>query len=132
MMSRPSAAQIERALRLLENEGHSGSSSEERSAAAAQVYDKLNAHLSPLLGPEGVRALFARSVKLSKPEIACLAELGGFDGAEKLRACLQALDPQAATEAAAVLFGAFLDLITMFIGDRLTVQLLRKAWPTIE
>jgi hypothetical protein len=50
----------------------------------------------------------------------------------KLGARLQALDPADATEAAAVLFGTFLDLIATFIGERLTVLVLRSAWPTIE
>ena len=54
------------------------------------------------------------------------------EGSTKLRACLQALDPAVATEAAAALFGTFLELITTFIGERLTIQVLRSAWPTIE
>jgi hypothetical protein len=45
---------------------------------------------------------------------------------------LQAQDPAVATESAAALFGTFFALITAFIGERLTTQILRRAWPTIE
>ena len=45
---------------------------------------------------------------------------------------MQALDLSVATEAAAALFGTFLELMTTFIGERLTVLVLRSAWPTIE
>ena len=35
-------------------------------------------------------------------------------------------------DAAAILFGTFFELLTTFIGERLTPQVLRSAWPTIE
>ena len=73
-----------------------------------------------------------RSAKLAYAEFASLAEVAAPEGLTKLGACLQALDPAAATEAAATLFGTFFELITTFIGERLTVQVLRSAWPTIE
>jgi hypothetical protein len=131
-MSKPGAAQVERARRLLASEGDSGASAEQCAAAAGRVLDNLNAQLGPLLGPAGVRALFARSAKLAQTEHAWLAEAAASEGSTKLSACLRALEPAAATETAAVLFGTFLELITTFIGERLTVQVLRRAWPTIE
>ena len=131
-MSRPSATQVERAKQLLANEGGSGRSSTECAAAAWRVYEKLNARLAPLLGSAGVQMLFVRSAKLAQAEFASLAEVATPGGLSKLGACLQALDPADATEAAAILFGTFLDLITTFVGDRLTVLVLRSAWPTIE
>ena len=115
------AAQVERATWLLANEGDSGNSSEKCAAAAGRVYDKLDAHLAPLLGRAGVQALFARSAKLAHDGLASLAELcrPRLEGSTKLRACLQSLEPAVATETAAVLFGTFLELITTFIGERL-------------
>jgi hypothetical protein len=131
-MSRSSAMQVERAKRLLAREGDSGSSAAECAAAAWRVYEKLNARLAPLLGSAGVQALFARSAKLAQADFASLAEVATPEGLGKLGACLQALAPAVATEAAATLFGTFLDLITTFIGERLTVLVVRTAWPTIE
>jgi hypothetical protein len=51
---------------------------------------------------------------------------------KRLGAALQSLDPAAATEVATALFGTFLELMNTFIGERLTLLILRSAWPTIE
>jgi hypothetical protein len=131
-MSRPSATQVEKARRLLASEGATWSSSEECAAAAWRVYEKLNARLAPLLGATGVQALFVRSAKLTQADFASLAEVATPEGLTKLGSCLQALDPAIAAEAAATLFGTFLELIGTLIGERLTVVVLRSAWPAIE
>jgi hypothetical protein len=131
-MSRPSRAQAERAKRLLANEGDSGRSSDECAAAAWLVYQKLNARLAPLLGSAGVQALFVRSAKLVRAEFPAFAEIATPEGLTNLGSCLQPLDPTVATEAAATLLGTFLELMTTFIGERLTVLVLRSAWPTID
>jgi hypothetical protein len=131
-MSRPSATQLDKAKQLLASEGDPWSSAEECASAAWRVYEKLNARLAPLLGSAGVQALFVRSAKLAQTEFGSLAEIATPEGLTRLGSCLQALDPAIATEAAATLFGTFLDLITTFIGERLTVLVLRSAWPTIE
>lgn len=131
-MGRTSTAQVERAKRLLAHEGDSGSSSAECAAAAWKLYEKLNARLAPLLGSAGVQALFVRSAKLRQSELGSLAEVAPPDGMKKLGVKLQALDPAQATEVAATLFGTFLELTTTFIGERLTVLILRSAWPTVE
>ena len=123
---------MERAKRLLAHEGDSGSSSAECAAAAWRLYEKLNARLAPLLGSWGVQALFVRSAKLAQAEFGSLAEVATPDGMKKLGAGLQALTPSEATKVAAGLFGTFLELMTTFIGERLTILILRSAWPTIE
>jgi hypothetical protein len=136
-MTRPSAAQLERAKLLLAAEGDSGAGAAACAAAAGRVYDKLAAQLAPLLGLAGVEALFVRSSKLARAELAVLADLvpaieGSTERAAGLRAHLRGLEPSAAGEAAVVLFGSFLDLVITFIGDRLTIQILRGAWPAID
>ena len=131
-MGRTSTGQVERARRLLAHEGNSGSSSAECAAAAWRLYEKLNARLAPLLGSAGVQALFVRSAKLAQGEVGSLAEVATPEGMSKLGAVLQALDPAEATEVAATLFGTFFELMTTFIGERLTVLVLRSAWPAIE
>jgi hypothetical protein len=131
-MSRPSETQLKKAKQLLASEGAPWSSSEECAAAAWRIYEKLNARLSPLLGLAGVQALFGRSAKLAQAEFPSLAEVATPEGLTRLGSCLQALDPTVAAEAAATLFGIFLDLMTTFIGERLTVLVLRSAWPAID
>ena len=131
-MYRPNPAQMERARRLLAHEGAAGSVDKHVTTAAGRVYDQLQAHLAPLVGDAGVQLLFVRSAKLTQGEFAFLAEVPIFEGSTKLRECLQAQDPAVGTESAAALFGTFFALITTFIGERLTTQVLRRAWPTIE
>jgi hypothetical protein len=136
-MKGASAVQVERAKRLLASEGDAGASAEESAAAAERVYEKLAAQLAPLLGAAGVQALFVRSAKLTRDQRASLAGLapaieGTTGGPAGLGAYLRTLEPPAAAEAAGILFGTFLDLIITFIGDRLTVQVLRGAWPAID
>jgi hypothetical protein len=104
---------------------------DQRAAAAGRVYDKLHAHLDPLLGATGVQALLVRGAKLTQHEFSFL-EASIVESSAKLRECLQAQDAAVATESAAALFGTFFALMTTFIGERLTTQVLRTAWPMIE
>ena len=129
-MTRPSSAHIDRARRLLVHEGVAVSA-DTCATAAGRVFDKLTSHLAPLVGVAGVQSLFARSAKLVKGEVACLAEVFTLNST-KLRECLQAQDPALAMRSAAELFGTFFSLITMFIGERLTTEALRSTWPTFE
>jgi hypothetical protein len=117
---------------MLAAEGDSKSSAEACAGAALRVCEKVIGGLAPLLGAAGVQALLVRSAKLASAEFAPLTDVATPEGLAKLEPCLVRLEPQVATEAAAVLFGTFIDLITTFIGERLTVVALRSAWPAIE
>lgn len=128
--NRPTLAQMGRARRLLAQEGALGTA-DECAAAAGRVYDKLHVHLSPLLGTAGAQALLVRSGKLTRREFSFL-EVASLEGFPQMRECLRAQDPRVASDAAATLFGTFFTLLTTFIGERLTTQALRAAWPTIE
>jgi hypothetical protein len=123
---------MDRARQLLAYEGAAGGTDERAATAAGRVYDKLHAHMAPLVGDVGVQLLFVRSAKLARGDFAWLAEVSILQGSTKLRECLQAQDPAVATESAAVLFGTFFALVTTFLGERLTSQVLLRAWPTIE
>ena len=130
-LKRPNPAEVERARRLLAHEVAAGDAGD-FAAAAGRVYDGLRAQLAPLLGLAGVGALLERGAKLVQGEFACFEDVTVLENSAKLRACLQGQDPATAMEASAALFGAFFALITTFIGERLTTQALRSAWPTIE
>src|SRR5207253_1438813 len=112
-------SQLERARRLVAHE-----------AGAGRVYDRLHEHLAHLVGEAGVDALFARSASLVQGEFAGLARSSIFERAAALRSLVhsEALAP----EPAIALFATFLSLLTTFIGERLTIQVLRSAWPTLE
>ena len=131
-MKQPSPAQVEKARRLLAHEGAASSAEDGAAAAAGRVYDKLHAHLAPLLGVIGVQSLFVRSAKLTSGEFSGLAEVSILEGSEKLREHLQARGSAGDVDSAAILFGSFFELLTTFVGERLVTQVLRSAWPTIE
>jgi hypothetical protein len=121
---------VESARRLLAHEGAAGSADGDATTAAGRVYDKLQAHLAPLVGASGVQSLLVRSAKLAQGDFTGLAEVSLFEGSTKLRERLYAHD--STIESAAALFATFLALLTTFIGERLTTQVLRSAWPMIE
>lgn len=127
-MNRPSPATLATSRRLLAHEGAAGGARDWASAAGL-VYDKLHAHLDPILGVAGVQALLVRSAKLTHAEFTGL-EVAALADSTKLRACLQAQDAAVAAGSAVALFGHFFALITAFIGEQLTSQVLRRAWPT--
>ena len=131
-LSRANPAQLERARRLLAHEGAAGSAHERAATAASRVYDKIHAHMAPLVGDAGVQLLFARSAKLAQGEFTGLAEISILEGSTPLRERLQEQESPLAPESAEALFGTFFALIATFIGERLTNQMLRRAWPTIE
>jgi hypothetical protein len=109
------------ARRLLELEG----------GAAGAVYDELHAQLSPVIGATGVELLFVRSAKLAGGDFTGIAGVSLLEGSAKLRECLAARDPLVSPESAAELFATFIALLATFIGERLTTQLLHRAWPAI-
>ena len=126
--SRMTSPQMARIQRILVSEG----AGQDPAPAAARVYDKLMAQLVPLLGPVGVRAMLVRSLKLASRELASLGDSGLVESATALGNGLRALGAAQAAEAAAVLFATFYGLITTFIGERLTSEILRNAWPAVE
>ena len=132
-MDQQNKAQRAFASRLLAAE-RPGASAGDHAAAAARVYEKISLCLAPLVGATGVRALFVRSLVLTIPEYPFL---GGVlveqpeAGVNTLRASLQGQKPDAVLQSAAALFGTFLTLLSTYVGDRLTAQVLRTAWPDL-
>ncbi|HEY6877026.1 MAG TPA: hypothetical protein VI299_03365 [Polyangiales bacterium] len=104
--------------------------------AAGRVYAILVRELSAVIGSAGVRALFARSVKLSRASSPALAtfqfsDASSFDGphdARELEAALRALDSAEGRSVAIELYATFFALLTTFIGERLTWQFVQRAF----
>ena len=123
-MIRSDPSHIEIARWLLSHEAAAIGAEDSGTTAAGRVYDKLVAHLAPLLGEAGVQLMLVRSARL--------AEIPSVESSVSLRERLHAQDGAVATESTLALFGTFLTLLTTFVGERLTSQLLRTAWPTFE
>ncbi len=130
--SQPSAALVDRVRRLLVYEGAAVACADACAIAAERVHDKITARLSPILGSAGVRALFVRSARLVRGQLAALTDGAARDGSFDFRALLRAGDPTMSRETVEALFARFLALMTSFIGERLTTETLHAAWPTIE
>lgn len=115
----------------------------ELSAAAcavstARVLDRLQERLAPLVGTAGMRALFARSVKVTHVEFAALARVRTamldekMNAVESLTETLDSLDAAAAWTAATALFANFIELTSSLIGERLVFVVLQRAFPNID
>ena len=108
------------------------SAADDAATAAGRIYEKLHEHLDPL-------SALPASERCSRAAPSCRRRIRSPSpdavASKTRRSCgrvLQALEPVVAAATAAALFGTFFALITTFIGERLTTQALRGAWPTIE
>lgn len=98
---------------------------------AFPVLEKLRPHLITLMGNGGYRALLLRSLVLATAEIPSLqaarvaadGRLEGFDG------LLAGLDHEGAAEGRMIVVARLIGLLVAFIGEKLTLQLVREVWP---
>ena len=101
-------------------------------ATATRVHEKLMRHLSPAVGEAGLDALFSRSIKMTKPAFPSLQELETTGPAQRvLSQFFEHLEKQEAAVLAEITESLMVTLVRMlsaFIGERLTWQLLRNAW----
>jgi len=100
-------------------------------AAARRAYDDLAGVVVPLIGQVGVEALTARASHLAQRQYSW-GQTGEKQGAGPfghVRLWLERQDPAVATEAAAEVLSTLGGLLVTFIGQPLTMRLLRKAWP---
>jgi hypothetical protein len=92
-------------------------------ACAARVCDRLRVSLARLAGVAGFRSLISRAMALAKAEVPTLAAAKvHIDGT------LEGLDglPH---EAGPAIVAQLLELLVTFIGEPLTLRLVRDAWP---
>ncbi len=99
--------------------------------AIVRALHLLLAELQPLVGAQAVRALYARSLHLTRstcgwPPVA--ADLPFSDLITALHGELAARDVADARRAGETLLHTFADLLTSLIGEPLTYRLLHSAW----
>ena len=105
-----------------------------KTLAAFHVCEKLRAHLSTFLGNAGFRALLARALALAVAEVAWLRAMqvkadGSLEGLDELEA---QVDPNEIFEGCVVLLAQLLGLLVAFIGEDLTLRLVREVWPQLS
>lgn len=92
---------------------------------AVRVIEQFRVCLIKLVGVYGFRSLLSRAVNLAKRESPALAgvrigENGALEGVAEMGR---------SEEDELVLVAQLLELLTTFIGESLTLQLVRDAWP---
>jgi hypothetical protein len=97
------------------------------------VSEKLRPYLSTLMGTAGFRALLSRALALAAAEVPWLqavqvkadGTLGGWEEAHGK------IDSDEFYEGRVVLIAQLLGLMAAFIGEILTLRLVREVWPKI-
>jgi hypothetical protein len=123
--------------RLLAYEAAAGEASEPTESEILHVYEKLRQSLSAFAGAAGFQSLASRALVLAKAEVPSLREArvaadGALEGLGESGAQLDN-DKDRAGEyrvgGGTILIARLLDLLLIFLGEALTLSLLRNAWP---
>jgi hypothetical protein len=98
---------------------------------ALPVVSKMRPHLATLMGTGGFDTLVARALARAGTEVPWLLEIrvktdGSLDGFDDLEG---RVDPAEITRGSVVLVASMLGLLVAFIGEILTLRLMRDIWP---
>jgi hypothetical protein len=117
--------------RLIAHETRGNKSSGTRTPAAFPVVEKLRPKLATLIGDAGFRALLSRALARAKAGVPSLRAVQvEADGALRGLAGLEAqADPREIAEGRVVLLAQLLGMLVAFIGEDLTLRLVREVWP---
>ena len=121
------------AKRLMAYEAESNKSNATNTLVGFHVAEKLRQHLAAFMGNTGFYTLRARALALAVVEVPSLRAVrvkanGPLEGLEELQA---RLDPGELLEGSVVLLAQLLGLLVSFIGEILTVRLVREIWPQV-
>jgi hypothetical protein len=108
--------------------------SDARVNPAARACEKVQVPLTKLAGTDGFRSLMTRAMTLAKAEVPWLASVqvrtdGSLEGFDAARGQLGAVQ---CDEAGAVVVAQLLGLLVTFIGEPVTLRLVRDAWPDVS
>ncbi len=118
---------------LLTYEGMSAKSSESMESATLCVYEKLRQSLSAFAGVAAFESLAFRALTQAKSEAPSLwavqiAADGSLQGLGEFEPQID-IDKDLAGEGGTILIDRLLGLLLIFLGEALTLSLLRLAWP---
>ena len=119
--------------RLIAFEARGIKASGTRTPAACRVGEKLRPQLAALMGNVGFSALQSRALALANGQFPWLRAVhikadGGFGGLDAVDA---QIGPEEFFEGCVVLFTQLLGLLVTFIGEELTLRMVREAWPEL-
>jgi hypothetical protein len=101
--------------------------------AGFNVCEKLRLHLATFMGKTGFHTLLSRSLALSTAEVPwlCAVRAKADDSLAGLQELHAQLDPEEFSAGEVVLLAQLLGLLVAFIGEKLTVRLVREVWPKV-
>ncbi|MGA2252538.1 hypothetical protein [Terracidiphilus sp.] len=119
--------------RLLSYEACAGNTSEPVETTTHRVYQKLRLSLSELAGSAGFHALASRALSLARSEVPSLSAVqvgsdGNLEGISAIEPSIKA-EQDRVHEGGVILISRLLGLLFIFLGEALTLSLLREAWP---
>ena len=120
--------------RLIAYEAKGNKSSGVNAPLAFHAFEKLRPPLATLMGHTGFSALLMRALMLASADVAWLRAVrvsadGILQGSDELAA---QLDPEEIVEGKVVLLARLLGLLVAFIGEGLTLRLMREVWPNLS
>lgn len=121
------------AQRLLSYEADAGNASEPVESATLRVYQKLRRSLGELAGTAGFYALASRALTLARSEVPSLSAVqvgadGDLEGMSAIEPSIK-VEQDRVHEGGVILISRLLGLLLIFLGQALTLSLLRDAWP---
>ena len=121
------------AQRLLAYEADSGKASELMESPTIRVYEKLRQCLGEIVGVTGFQSIASRALTLAIPETPGLtatqiARDGSLQGLNELETQFE-IEKNQAGDGGIVLVARLLELLCLFLGEALTLSLLRNSWP---
>lgn len=102
-------------------------------SASFLTIDKLRLNLSLLMGRTGFQALVARALRLSTPEVPWLSTVRvvGDGELEGLTAARTSVNAAVFSSGEVVLMAQLIGLLVAFIGQTLTLRLIKQLWPQL-
>lgn len=129
-MGMPPESMRKLAHRLLAMEAANGCATDAHVHEAVRICEKLRISLIRVAGSDGFASLLRRTLALARVEVPGLERItvnpdGSMQGLEELAAD----GTDGAADAPVVITAHLLGLLVTFIGESLTLRLVREAWP---
>ena len=119
--------------RLIAYEAGGGKPTESMESSTLRVYEKLRQSLGEFVGAAGFQSLASRALTLARPEVPSLSEArvdldGTLQGVGKIETQID-MDKDRPSDGEIILIARLLGLLRIFLGEALTLSLLRNSWP---
>jgi hypothetical protein len=119
--------------RLLTYEANAAKTSEPVESRVFRIYEKLRQSLGEFVGVAGFQSLASRALTLARPEVpslsaALVAADGSLQGLGEI-ATQFGMGKDSTTDGEIILIARLLGLLRLFLGEALTLSLLRSTWP---